>query len=314
MWQPVARAVLVAGLIAAPVGVDLQHGLWGGASQAYARGSSAGGPGGGGPGEGRGGGVSGRGGAEHGAASAAGNRDRGGAAENAASAAGPDVGGGGGGGNRESREFSDRGAFGAVGRAPDRKQDGAPAHITAKASAGPGQEFDTDTAVFVSGEPATGRGGGTTPQVRSDRALAHERDHEQDLAVARERYNRAVGAAAHITAKASAGPGQEFDTDEAVFVFGEPATKALIQAGWAMPKVRSGRVLPEHGQKVATYVAIATALGYPAYVGVMQAIFGSDGRGRRPAGDWWDVNLDLNGDGIVDEQDLELAQQQNASR
>ena len=134
------------------------------------------------------------------------------------------------------------------------------------------------------------------------------------MAAARERYNQALGAPAHITAKASAGPGQEFDSDTAVFVFGEPATEALIQAGWVAPPVRSDRALVDLGQQVTTYVAIATALGYPAYVGVMQATSGGDAPGRGPAGDWSDVNLDLNGDGIVDEQDLDLARQRQAAR
>jgi hypothetical protein len=135
------------------------------------------------------------------------------------------------------------------------------------------------------------------------------------VAVARARYNRAVGATAHIAAEASAGPGQPVDTATAVFVFSEEATEALIQAGWAAPQVRSDRALADHGQKVlTTYVAIATALGHPAYVGVMQATFGGDWPGRGPAGDWQDVNLDLNGDGIVDEHDLELARQRQVAR
>jgi hypothetical protein len=120
-------------------------------------------------------------------------------------------------------------------------------------------------------------------------------------------------------------PGQELVTDEAVvvipadtakpaFFFEDEATEALIRAGWAAPQVRSDRTLTDHGQKVMTYVAIATALGHPVFVGVMQANFGTDGPGRGAAGDWRDVNLDLNGDGIVDEQDLELARQRQVAR
>jgi hypothetical protein len=235
MWR---TALLITGLIAAPVGLDLEQGFWVHASGAYARGPS-GGAAGGGLGDGRGGWWSER------CRTWCCHPDRGGAAESAANAAGPDARGGGGGRNRESREFSDRGDFGAVGHAPDREQDGAAAHLTAKASAGPGQEFDTDTAVFV---------------------------------------------------------------------FGEQATEALIRAGCAAPQVRPDRAVIDLRQKVRTYVAIATALGHPAYVGVMQATFGSDWPGRGPAGDWQDVNLDLNGDGILDEHDLELARQRQVTR
>lgn len=46
----------------------------------------------------------------------------------------------------------------------------------------------------------------------------------------------------------------------------------------------------------------------------MQASFGDDRPGHRPAGDWRDVDLDLNGDGTVDEQDLELARQRQVAR
>jgi hypothetical protein len=84
-------------------------------------------------------------------------------------------------------------------------------------------------------EPSTGcppdRG------TRSEVGLAHVRD-EQALATARERYNRALGAPAHITANASAGPAQPFDSAVAVFVFSEEATETLIEDGWVAPEGR----------------------------------------------------------------------------
>jgi hypothetical protein len=255
VWQAVAPALLVAGLIAAPVGLDLQQGLWA-SSEVYARGSGPGGAGEAGPGHSRGDGLGGRGGAGESAASAAGSDAR--ESKSAASATGSGAGAGrGGAGNPRFENFRHQGAFAEV-------------------------------------RPETAR--------------------EQALTVARERYNRALSAPAQISAKASVGPGQKYDTAKAVFVFGEKTTEALIQAGWVAPQVRSDRALADHGQKVTTYVAIATALGYPAHVGVLLATLGSDGPGRGPAGDWQDVDLDLNGDGVVDEQDLELAWQRQVAR
>lgn len=157
------------------------------------------------------------------------------------------------------------------------------------------------------------------------REVGHESGGKPALAVAREGYNRGSGVTTKVSVQARAQPGQGLVTDEAVvvssaktaepvFVFSDPGTEALIRAGWVGPQVRSDRARADHGHKVTTYVAIATALGYPAFVGVMQATFGSDWPGRGPAADWQDVNLDLNGDGMVDEHDLELARQRQAAR
>jgi hypothetical protein len=96
---------------------------------------------------------------------------------------------------------------------------------------------------------------------------------------------------------------------EAVFVFSDKTTDALIQAGWAVPRARTDGTFATHSDKVKTYQAVAIALGYSAQVGVLQANFGGAKSGVGPEGDWRDVNLDLNGDGIVDQKDLRLAGQ-----
>jgi hypothetical protein len=135
----------------------------------------------------------------------------------------------------------------------------------------------------------------------------------QGLAGARERHNQALGIPAEITAEASAGPGQS-DTTKAVFVFSEKATEAVMQAGWTAPQAKADHTFASHGERVRAYVAIATALGHSAEVGVLQANFGSGRSAPGPEGDWRNVNLDLNGDGIIDGKDLELARQREAKR
>jgi hypothetical protein len=194
-WQPVAPAILVAGLIAAPVGLDLQQGFWVAGPEAYARGSDQDGPGGG-VGEARSDGSGGRGGAGEGATSAARADGPGGRG---------DAGGGG----------------GAAGVA---RGDG----LGGRGGAGEG------AASAARGDGLGGRGG------------------EQTLATARDRYNRALGATAQVTAKAKAGFGKQFDTAKAVFVFSEEEAEALIQAGWVAPLAKAARAFANHGQKVAT--------------------------------------------------------------
>jgi hypothetical protein len=102
------------------------------------------------------------------------------------------------------------------------------------------------------------------------------------------------------------------ETGEVIHVFDEEATNALIQAGWTAPQAKADHTFASHGERVRTYVAIATALGYSAEVGVLQANFGSGRSAPGPEGDWRNVNLDLNGDSVVDGNDLELARQPEA--
>lgn len=166
-----------------------------------------------------------------------------------------------------------------------------------------GAEQDSASAAGHDARHARGAQGGRESREFSVQGkvseVARESAGDQALALARERYNRALGVTAQVSVAAKAMPGQGLVTDEAVvviptdtaepaFFFEDEATEALIRARWAAPQVRSDRALPEHGQ--------------------------SDGPGRGPAGDWQDVNLDLNGDGIVDEHDLALARQRQAAR
>ncbi len=75
---------------------------------------------------------------------------------------------------------------------------------------------------------------------------------------------------------------------------------------------RAGRSLTDdgfrdQGERVRTYVAIARALGYPADVGALQANAALFEKGEaEPVGseDWRNVDLDVNGDGVVDRADL----------
>jgi hypothetical protein len=99
-----------------------------------------------------------------------------------------------------------------------------------------------------------------------------------------------------------------------VFVFGEDGTRELIRAGWTVPQPAADGAFASHEEKVRTYVAIATALGSSAEVGILQANFGSGRSARGPEGDWRDVKLDLNGDGIVNREDLELVRQRESMR
>jgi hypothetical protein len=229
-WQSVTPAIFIAGLISAPVCLDLQQGGWVAELAAYARGSGQ---------DGAGGGV--------GAARGDGSGHRG------------DAGGG---------------------------------AATAPRGEGLGGRGETGGGVasVARGDGSGGRGG------------------EETLATARDRYNRALGATAQITAKAKAGSGKQFDTAKAVFVFSEGETETLIRAGWAAPQARAPRAVADHGQKVRTYIAIAIALGYSPYVGATKANFGDAVSRTAPGGAWRDVNFDLNGDGIVDERDVEWAQ------
>lgn len=117
---------------------------------------------------------------------------------------------------------------------------------------------------------------------------------------------------------------------------GDTATAALIDGGWEKPgKTADG--FANHGERVSTMVALARALGYSPSVGAMQANFGTpqengligpqagDGTldpaerevleqaiadakpGNGPASGWETVDLDVNGDGVVDKEDLDLA-------
>ena len=271
LWRFVIPAGLFAGLLTAPVSLDLGQDLWLAVSKAYARGSGGGGAGG--SAGGRGGGPGGGGGAQSSTSSSASSTSS--SASNTSSAtSGNDPG---------SRSGSDKSTVSV-------------AHGSAQAGGAQGGDAQD-------GDAQDG----------------------QALADARERYDRALATEAHLSTTASAKPGQglvtsnetvivDSESGEVIHVFGEEEAQALIRAGWMGPQARSDRAFASHGEKVRTYVAIARALDCSPEVGVLQANFGSGRPAPGPTGDWRYVNLDLNGDGVIDRKDLELARQQEAMR
>ncbi len=92
-----------------------------------------------------------------------------------------------------------------------------------------------------------------------------------------------------------------FGSDEAAKAVEERADTARTEQSLAADGFR------DHGERVRTYVAIARALGYPADVGALQANAAMFEKGEaEPVGskDWRNVDLDVNGDGVVDKADL----------
>jgi hypothetical protein len=125
----------------------------------------------------------------------------------------------------------------------------------------------------------------------------------------------------------------------------DDTTAALIGSGWS-PTVGNGP-FRNHGARVSTLVGLAKELGYGANVGAMQANFGTPQEtgiralqeriadlkadpladphlidaleaeladkiqhvkpGAGPTGDWETANLDVDGNGVVDDRDLDLA-------
>jgi hypothetical protein len=121
--------------------------------------------------------------------------------------------------------------------------------VGGRGGAGENAVSATDSGAGAGRDGVGGQGFGNFSHRGTVAKAGRDTAREQALAVARERYNRALGAPTQLSAKASAGPGQESDTVEAVFVFSEKTTEALIQAGWAVPRARAHRMDVRHSQR-----------------------------------------------------------------
>ena len=130
------------------------------------------------------------------------------------------------------------------------------------------------------------------------------------------------------------------------FVLTDGQTQALLQQGWGPKPQIEDDGFDNHGQRVSTMVHLAKELGHSGSVGAMQANFlpadwydlqaqwreaetadkpAIEGQivalldempvedwrpGEGPEGDEWaSVNLDVDGDGMITAEDLELAQE-----
>jgi hypothetical protein len=131
------------------------------------------------------------------------------------------------------------------------------------------------------------------------------------------------------------------DTDTVAVDFSSQETVALIERGWKGPAARAGG-FRNHGQRTRFMVKLAKQMGYGARVGALQANFGTPDEngitdlqealaaaelagdetevarlqselaatiakakpGAGPNDDWVTVNLDVNGDRVVDLNDL----------
>ena len=92
----------------------------------------------------------------------------------------------------------------------------------------------------------------------SDRGMERATRHEQALATARDRYNRALGVTSHLSVEVSAQPGQGLvsktavvitsEDAEPVVLFDDEATEALIERGWDTPPADFGRAFRERMQ------------------------------------------------------------------
>ena len=178
----------------------------------------------------------------------------------------------------------------------------------------------------------------TAPGRQAVDATSRDRDGEA-FAAARARYAKTTARAGEnrlwleqAQARLAARLGRDGDLGayraRAGQHFGEAETAALIEAGWAGPDSPAGS-FADHGERMATMIAIARALGHEPRVGALQASFGTPHEnhlepGRPPtpteaasvgAGhlavatdrDWMTVDLDTDGDGDVDQEDLTVA-------
>lgn len=100
------------------------------------------------------------------------------------------------------------------------------------------------------------------------------------------------------------------DAPEALATLSADQTRALIERGWER-HARLDGAFRNHGERVRTMVELARALGLDPSVGALQANFGTpyenglvpaDGTLAEP--DWSVVDLDVNGDLVVDGGDL----------
>lgn len=179
--------------------------------------------------------------------------------------------------------------------------------------------------------------------VRSGRAFGLERRDER-VAMARERYGQALG---------NRGKNAGLDADQIGAIahqFAPEEARALIGRGWKGPATRDDG-FGNHGERVRTMVELAKRLGYGAHVGALQANFGTPYEndiaalqeqlaeaeaagdaaevarleaelaeaianakpGVGPDDSWATADLDVNDDGVVDQQDLEALEQTDSA-
>lgn len=179
--------------------------------------------------------------------------------------------------------------------------------------------------------------------MRSGRAFGLEHRDER-VAMARERYGEALG---------NRGNHAGLDLDQIGAVahqFAPEEARALIERGWRGPMAHDDG-FRNHGERVRTMVELAKRLGYSAHVGALQANFGTpyengiaelqdqlaaaeaagdadevarleaelaeaiaDAKpGVGPDDSWATADLDVNNDGVVDQQDLEALEQTDSA-
>jgi hypothetical protein len=179
--------------------------------------------------------------------------------------------------------------------------------------------------------------------MRSGRAFGLERRDER-VTAARERYRQAIG---------NQGRHAGLDPDQIGAIahqFTPEEARALIERGWKGPAARNDG-FRNHGERVRTMVELAKRLGYGAHVGALQANFGTPYENdiaalqeqlaaAEAAGDtaeverleaemaaaianakpgvgpddaWATADLDVNDDGVVDQQDLDALEQTDSA-
>jgi hypothetical protein len=184
--------------------------------------------------------------------------------------------------------------------------------------------------------------------VRSGKALGFER-HDERIDQARNRYGAALGKT-HQVKQAGYGASAHDQIGPVAHRFSPEETKALMERGWKGPTARSAG-FRNHGERVRTMVELSQRLGYGARVGALQANFGTPYEnniaalqdqlaeaqaagdqaeverleaelaeaienakpGMGPDNSWATADLDVNDDGVVDKQDLEALEQNEAN-
>jgi hypothetical protein len=212
---------------------------------------------------------------------------------------------------------------------------------------GVGHGLDDEDVLYRRGHGQDKVGGPADPHdfqeffdgVRSGKAFGLEKRDER-IAAARGRYQEALG-----KHQGDSGPDEETNV---ACGFSVEETTTLIERGWQGPKTGDGN-FRNHGERVRTMVELAKQLDLDARVGAMQANFGTpfengiaqlqdeldaarangadddeiqdleDKRaaairdakpGNGPDDSWETVeDLDVNGDQVVDQRDLEAARQ-----
>lgn len=178
------------------------------------------------------------------------------------------------------------------------------------------------------------------------RALGLGRQDDR-VVEAKGRYRGAAEAGRKPDVAPAGFAGARPDLDRPAYGFAPAEVEALIGRGWKGPKSASG-TFATHGHRVRTMVELSKRLGYGAHVGALQANFGTpyengiadleaqlaDARaagneaevarleakleaaivagkpGLGPDSSWATADLDVNGDGVVDQRDLDALGQQ----